>query len=104
MLVNFFLKSTPLHYERQILTDFADSVGGRVSTSADYEESDIAVIFGSWKKSPKKKWKVIQQHHFTKNDIVEKHKDKQLDKKLTWLILLWILDKIIMLLMLWIMK
>ena len=78
MLVNFFLKSTPLHYERQILTDFANSVSGRVSTSADYEESDIAVIFGSWKKSPKKKWKVIQQHHFTKNDIVEKHKDKPL--------------------------
>ena len=78
MLANFFIKSTPMNYQRQILYDFANSVNGTISTSENYKECDVAVIFGSWKKSPKKKWKIIQQHHFTKNDIVEKHRDKPL--------------------------
>ena len=78
MLINFFLKSTPLHYQRQILMDFADSIGGNCIKSEGYEECDVAVIFGSWKKSPKKKWKLMLQHHFTKNSIVENHKDKPL--------------------------
>ena len=48
MLVNFFLKSTPLHYERQILTDFANSVGGRVLNfvciSEDFQKSREQII------------------------------------------------------------
>ena len=78
MLINFFLKSTPLHDQREILKDFAHSIGGNCIKSEGYEECDVAVIFGSWKKSPKKKWKLMLQHHFTKNSIVENHKDKPL--------------------------
>jgi len=78
MLINFFLKSTPLNDQRQILLDFAHSIGGNCIKSEGYEECDVDVIFGSWKKSPKKKWKLMLQHHFTKNSIVENHKDKPL--------------------------
>ena len=78
MSILFFIKSTPLHFQRQILMDFADSVGGKVTKSENYKECDIAVIFGSWKRTPKKKWKLMLQHHFTKNDIVEKHRGKPL--------------------------
>jgi len=78
MLINFFLKSTPLHNQRQMLIDFADKVGGNCVKSEDYQECDIAVIFGSWKKEPKKKWKLMLQHHFTKNSIVKNHKGKPL--------------------------
>ena len=58
--------------------DFAHSIGGNCIKSEGYEECDVAVIFGSWKKSPKKKWKLMLQHHFTKNNIVENHRDKPL--------------------------
>ena len=78
MKINFFLKSTPLNYQRQILLDFADSIGGNCIKSEGYEECDVAVIFGSWKKSPKKKWKLMLQHHFTKVDVVENHRGKPL--------------------------
>ena len=78
MLINFFLKSTPLHYQREILMDFAHSIGGNCIKSEGYEECDVAVIFGSWKKSPKKKWKLMLQHHFTKNSIVQNHRNKPL--------------------------
>ena len=54
MLINFFLKSTPLDYQRTILKDFAQSIGGNCIKSEGYEECDVAVIFGSWKKSPKR--------------------------------------------------
>ena len=48
MLVNFFLNSTPLWKQKQILMDFADSVGGRCVKKHDrYEECDVAVVFGS---------------------------------------------------------
>ena len=67
-----------MNYQRQILYDFANSVNGTISTSENYKECDIAVIFGSWKKAPKKKWKLMLQHHFTKNDIVENHRGKPL--------------------------
>ena len=50
MKINFFLKSTQLNYQRQILLDFADSIGGNCIKSEGYEECDVAVIFGSWKK------------------------------------------------------
>ena len=78
MLINFFLKSTPLDYQRTILKDFAQSIGGNCIKSEGYEECDVAVIFGSWKKTPKKKWKIMLQHHFTKVNIVENHRDKPL--------------------------
>ena len=78
MLINFFLKSTPLDYQRTILKNFAQSIGGNCVKSEDYQECDIAVIFGSWKKEPKKKWKLMLQHHFTKNSIVKNHKGKPL--------------------------
>ena len=78
MLINFFLKSTPLHDQREILKDFAHSIGGNCIKSEGYEECDVAVIFGSWKKSPKKKWKLMLQHHFTKKHIVDNHKGKPL--------------------------
>jgi len=74
----FFIKSTPLNYQRQILMNFAESVGGKTTNSENYKECDIAVIFGSWKKAPKKKWKLMLQHHFTKNDIIENHRGKPL--------------------------
>ena len=75
MLINFFLKSTPLDYQRTILKDFAQSIGGNCIKSEGYEECDVAVIFGSWKKTPKKKWKIMLQHHFTKVNIVENHRE-----------------------------
>jgi len=58
--------------------DFAHSIGGNCIKSEGYEECDVAVIFGSWKKSPKKKWKLMLQHHFTKNSIVQNHRNKPL--------------------------
>jgi len=42
MLINFFLKSTPLDYQRQILMNFADSIGGNCIKSESYEECDVA--------------------------------------------------------------
>ena len=51
------------------MIDLAEKVGGNLAKSEDYQECDVAVIFGSWKKQPKKKWKILLQHHFTKTDI-----------------------------------
>ena len=69
MNVKFFIKSTPLHDQRQILKKFCNSINGgninAVIEEADvYKDCDVAVIFGSWKKSPKKKWKQMLKHHF----------------------------------------
>ena len=57
MLINFFLKSAPLDYQRTILKDFAQSIGGNCIKSESYEECDVAVIFGSWKKHLKRSGK-----------------------------------------------
>ena len=76
MKILFFMKSTPLHHQREILREFSESVGGQMTNSADYKKCDIAVIFGSWKKTPKKKWKLMLAHHFLKNDIIDKHDGK----------------------------
>jgi hypothetical protein len=80
MLVNFFLNSTPLWKQKQILMDFADSVGGRCVKKHDrYEECDVAVVFGSWKKTPTKEWKNdFVRHHHVKQTIIASHKDKPL--------------------------
>ena len=86
MKVLFFLKSTPLHNQREILKSFCESLKGLswvrqivdadVSTADHYEQCDVAVIFGSWKKAPKKKWKLLMAHHFVKNDIVDRHRGR----------------------------
>lgn len=55
---------------------FCESVNGQMTNSDDYKKCEIAVIFGSWKKTPKKKWKLMLAHHFLKNDIVDKHDGK----------------------------
>ena len=80
MLVNFFLNSTPLWKQKQILMDFADSVGGNCVKKHDrYEECDVAVVFGSWKKTPTKEWKNdFVRHHHVKQTIIASHKDKPL--------------------------
>ena len=41
------------------MIDLAEKVGGNLAKSEDYQECDVAVIFGSWKKQPKKKWKIF---------------------------------------------
>ena len=60
--------------------DFADSVGGRCVKKHDrYEECDVAVIFGSWKKTPTKEWKNdFVRHHHVKQTVIASHKDKPL--------------------------
>ena len=86
MKVLFFLKSTPLNNQRDILKSFCESLKGLswvrqiidvdVSIKDEYEQCDVAVIFGSWKKAPKKKWKMLMAHHFVKNDIVDRHRGR----------------------------
>jgi len=76
MRTYFFIKTTPYDKQRSLMTAFCESVGGEICTSDEYKECDIAVIFGSWKKIPKKKWKLMLAHHFLKNDIVDKHEGK----------------------------
>ena len=86
MKVLFFLKSTPLNNQRDILKSFCESLKGLswvrqiidvdVSIKDEYEQCDVAVIFGSWKKAPKKKWKILMAHHFVKNDIVDRHRGR----------------------------
>ena len=72
----FFIKSTPVLFQREIMRKFCESVNGQIANSSDYEKCEIAVIFGSWKKTPKKQWKVMLAHHFLKNDIIDKHDGK----------------------------
>ena len=86
MKVLFFLKSTPLHYQREILKSFCESLKGLswvrqivdadVTGSDEYVQCDVAVIFGSWKKAPKKKWKLLMAHHFVKNNVVDRHRGR----------------------------
>ena len=80
MLINFFLNSTPLNSQKQILIEFARSIGGKcVNKHNKYEDCDVAVIFGSWKKSTSKEWKKgYVQHHSVKQSIIKHHKDKLL--------------------------
>ena len=70
------MRSTPLGHQRDIMRKFCESVNGQMTNSDDYKKCEIAVVFGSWKKTPKKKWKLMLAHHFLKNDIVDKHDGK----------------------------
>ena len=81
MNVKFFIKSTPLHDQRQILKKFCNSInGGNINAVVEvadvYKDCDVAVIFGSWKKSPKKKWKQMLKHHFLKREVIDSHRGK----------------------------
>ena len=79
MRKRFFVKSTPNIKQRDIMVEFANSVKGKVTYADDYEECDVAVIFGSWKKSPTKHWKQdYVHHHHVKGQILKKHKGKPL--------------------------
>ena len=70
------MRSTPLGHQRDKMRKFCESVGGEMTNKEYYIECEIAVIFGSGKKIPKKKWKLMLAHHFLKNDIVDKHEGK----------------------------
>ena len=68
------MESTPLHKHRQILEKFCQSVKGDMTHSLNYEECDVAVVFGSWKKESKKEWKIVNKHHALKNKIFMNHR------------------------------
>tara|TARA_B100001057_G_scaffold496489_1_gene598113 strand:+ start:3526 stop:4419 length:894 start_codon:yes stop_codon:yes gene_type:complete len=81
MNVRFYRKSTPLAKQRDILVNFCQKINdGEVNAIVEdadrYIDCDVAVIFGSWKKSPKKKWKMMLAHHFLKAEIVNEHRGK----------------------------
>ena len=72
-----YINSTPKSHEQDLLNEFADSVGLDVTHSKKYEPSDVAVIFGSWKKVNKKRAHIEKlSHHVLKNDVVNNHRGK----------------------------
>ena len=72
-----YINSTPKPHEQDLLNEFADSVGLDVTHSKKYEPSDVAVIFGSWKKVNKKRAHIEKlSHHVLKNDVVNNHRGK----------------------------
>ena len=58
-----YINSTPKPHEQDLLNEFADSVGLDVTHSKKYEPSDVAVIFGSWKKVNKKRAHIEKLSH-----------------------------------------
>jgi len=72
-----YINSTPKPHEQDLLNQFADSVGLDVTHSKKYEPSDVAVIFGSWKKVNKNREHFEKlSHHVLKNDVVNNHRGK----------------------------
>ena len=75
----FYERSAVAENDRQLVRDFHQSVAqkvddARITKSEIYQNCDVAVIFGSWKRLSKKDYKWDRApHHILKNDIVKQH-------------------------------
>ena len=84
-MIKVFSETTILKHHRELLKEFTKSLKGRklktqwCTATEYYDECDVAVIFGSWKKLSNKEYKEGRApHHTLKNNIVKQHKSKPL--------------------------
>ena len=80
----FYERSAVAEADRQLLRDFHQTIAqkeddARITTSEIYQNCNVAVIFGSWKKLSKKDYKQDRApHHILKNDVVKQHGQRPL--------------------------
>src|SRR6056300_1063134 len=83
-MIKVFSETAVLEHHKELLQEFTKSLKDRklkaqwCETIEYYDECDVAVIFGSWKKIKTKKEAPENLHHKLKNNIVKQHKSKPL--------------------------
>ena len=74
-MIYVYERSAVAECDRQLLRDFQQKIPeSKMTASEVYQNCDIAVMFGSWKRLSKKDYKWDRApHHILKNDIVKQH-------------------------------